>query len=76
QGIRPALGFHAALPKAHDRLLSLTAAGVGALSVHGASSAFALKTSENALQGLVRATGLYLREDGAAGSLQQVDLAV
>lgn len=59
-----------------DRLLSLTAAGVGALSVHGASGPFALKTSENALQGLVRATGLYLREDGAAGSLQQVDLAV
>jgi len=57
-------------------LLSLTAAGVGALSVHGASGPFALKTSENALQGLVRATGLYLREDGAAGSLQQVDLAV
>ncbi|MDS4015917.1 MAG: VCBS repeat-containing protein [Candidatus Accumulibacter sp.] len=59
-----------------DRMTSLAAAGIGALSVHGASSPFALKTSDNALQGLVRSTGLYLREDGAAGSLQQVDLAV
>jgi hypothetical protein len=54
----------------------MAAAGVGALSVLGVSSPFALKTGDNALQGMVRSTGLYLREDGGAGTLQQVDLAV
>ncbi len=59
-----------------DRFVGLTAAGVGALNVRGVSSPFALKTGDNALQGLVRSTGLYLREDGSAGTLQQLDLAV
>lgn len=62
--------------KGDDRLLGMAAAGVGALSVLGVSSPFALKTGDNALQGMVRSTGLYLREDGGAGTLQQVDLAV
>ena len=34
------------------------------------------KDSGNTLQGAVRASGLYLREDGGAGTLQQIDLVV
>jgi hypothetical protein len=59
-----------------DQLLGLAQAGIGALSVASVDSPFALKNSANELQGQIRATGLYLREDGGVGTVQQVDLTV
>lgn len=59
-----------------DRLQGLLQHGVGALYLGKAETPFALKDSANALQGAVRASGLYLREDGGAGTLQQIDLVV
>lgn len=59
-----------------DRLQGLLQHGVGALYLGNADSPFALKDGANALQGAVRASGLYLREDGGAGTLQQIDLMV
>lgn len=59
-----------------DSLQGLLQHGVGALYLGDATTPFALKDSANALQGAVRASGLYLREDGGAGTLQQIDLVV
>lgn len=58
----------------NNHLLGLLQAGVGALYLGKADTPFAVKDSHNVLQGQIRATGLYLRESGAAGTLQQLDL--
>lgn len=54
---------------------SLAGSGVGALYLGRAAGDFSLKEDGAAL-GKVRSTGVYLREDGSAGALQQVDVAV
>ncbi|MCK6435717.1 hypothetical protein [Rivihabitans pingtungensis] len=59
-----------------DQLLSLTEAGVGALFLGSQSTEFSLKDNQQQLQGQVRQTGVFLRENGTAGTLQQIDLAV
>ena len=59
-----------------DLLVTLSQAGIGALSVASVASEFSLKDSGNELLGQIRSTGLYLREDGQVGTLQQVDLTV
>lgn len=57
-------------------LAGLGEKGVGALWLGAADSPFALKDKANRLLGEIRATGVYLAEDGRVGSLQQVDLAI
>lgn len=59
-----------------ERLQGLLQLGIGALYLGKADTPFALKDGNNALQGAVRTSGLYLREDGGAGTLQQIDLVV
>lgn len=59
-----------------ERLVSLKDKGVGALYLGSIETPFSLKDDDNRLRGEVRASGIYLREDGGAGTLQQVDLAV
>jgi hypothetical protein len=59
-----------------EGLVSLKDKGVGALYLGSAQTPFSLKDDDNRLQGQVRASGMYLRENGAAGSVQQIDLAV
>ena len=49
---------------------------MGAISLSRVASPFALKDSDNALMGQVQSTGIYLRESGGVGSIQQVDLTV
>lgn len=56
-------------------LQTLQEAGVGALWLGSVQSEFSLKDGDNQQQGQVRQTGLWLAENGEAGSLQQVDLA-
>lgn len=62
--------------KEAKELAGLGEKGVGALWLGSARSPFALKDEANGLLGEIRASGLYLGEDGRVGSLQQVDLAV
>ena len=62
--------------RGQSTLSSLRERGVGALYLGSSETPFALKDSDNALLGQVRASGLYLNENGSAGSLQQIDLAV
>ena len=59
-----------------DRLRSLREANVGALYLGRVASPFSLRDATNQTLGEVRSTGVYLREDGGAGALQQIDLAV
>ena len=59
-----------------DQLASLHEANVGALSLGRVDTPFALKDNSNALQGQIRSTGIFLQEDGKAGTMQQVDLTV
>lgn len=59
-----------------DTLSTLAQRNVGALYLGNVATPFDLKDSENALQGQVRSSGIYVREDGSAGTLQQVDLVV
>ena len=59
-----------------DSLKSLSALGVGAISLHAVGTPFDIKTAGNQLLGSVVASSVYLREDGAVGSVQQVDLTV
>lgn len=50
--------------------------GVGALYLGRADTPFALKDGGNQELGVVRSTGIYLAENGGAGTLQQIDLTV
>jgi hypothetical protein len=59
-----------------DRLRSLTEAGVGAISLARVATPFSQRGAGNDELGETRATGVYLWENGAAGVVQQVDLAI
>ena len=59
----------------NDSLSTLADKGVGALYLGNIASPFAINDSSNQTQGQVRSTGLYVNQDGSAGTLQQVDLA-
>lgn len=65
-------------PDAHGggALETLQQHGVGALFLGSAATPFALKDGANNTLGAVRASGAYLREQGGAGTLQQIDLMV
>ncbi|EGO62302.1 hypothetical protein [Acetonema longum] len=60
----------------NDQLLALGVAGVGAIYLGHISTEFALKDSSNNHNGQVRSTGVFLRENGTAGTVQHVDLVV
>ena len=60
-----------------QKLLSLKEAGVGAIYLGNVSTEFSDKnvlTGE--LNGIVRRSGIFLREDGGAGTVQHVDFAI
>ncbi len=59
-----------------ESLLSLREAGVGALAVIHAGTAFQLENSAGEIMGAIKANGIFLTEDGEVRSLQEVDLAV
>ena len=59
-----------------DALSTLAQMNVGALYLGSSETPFALTNTENTRLGYVRASGVYLREDGGVGTMQQIDLAV
>ena len=59
-----------------DRLLALGKAGIGAIFLGSADSPFDIKDQNNALAGKVQSTGIFIRENGSAGIVQQLDLVV
>jgi hypothetical protein len=60
----------------NDQFKTLKQANVGALSLSRVSTPFDLKDSNNALLGQIRSSGVFLQDDGKAGTVQQIDLTV
>jgi hypothetical protein len=58
-----------------DVLTGLKAANVGAIYLGNASTSFDMKNADNELLAQVRKTGVYLKENGGAGTVQQIDLS-
>ena len=60
-----------------NQLLSLSDVGIGAIYLGRADTTFSLNdASSNETNAVIRKTGIYLREDGTAGTIQHVDLAL
>lgn len=59
-----------------DTLSTLEQRNVGALFLGNLATPFDLKNNSNDTLCQVRSTGIYLQENGSAGTLQQVDLVV
>ena len=58
-----------------DKLLDLQEANVGAIYLGSAETEFSLKDADtNETQGVIRKTGVYLKETGGTGTLSHVDL--
>lgn len=60
----------------NDRLLALGQAGVGAIYLGHTDTPFQVKDDQNQLQGAVKSSGVYLKENGGTGTVQQLDLVV
>lgn len=60
----------------NDRLLALGEVGIGAIYLGNVATPFDLRNSENNLQGRIQSSGIWVSEDGRAGTVQHVDLAV
>ena len=58
------------------QLIALGQAGVGAIYLGNVTSPFSIKDSSNDMSGQISRTGVFLNEDGAAGTIQHVDLSV
>jgi len=57
--------------------ISLKEADVGAIYLGKASTEFSMKNdTDHATNGIVRSTGIFLKESGGAGTVQHIDLAV
>lgn len=59
-----------------DRLLTIAEAGVGAIYLGHVNTAFTYKNSINASLAELAKTGIYLKESGAAGTVQHIDYFV
>lgn len=59
----------------NDKLISLKEADVGAIYLGSEKTQFSLTGSQNELNGMVRSTGIFLRESGGSGTISQIDLA-
>jgi hypothetical protein len=57
-------------------LQTLAEAGIGALYLGRVAAPFSVRDAANDTLGLMRASSIYVREDGSAGSISQVDLSV
>lgn len=57
-------------------LKSLGESAVGAIALARVATPFDLKSNRNELFGQIRTSGIFLHEDGRAGTIQQIDLAV
>lgn len=60
-----------------DHMQGLLAANIGAIATQSTATLFKFKDANNVEQGVMRAAGVYLQEDGkGAGTVGQVDLMV
>lgn len=62
--------------KGNDVLRGLGAAGIGAIYLGNANTEFSLNAAaDNKTNAVIRQTGMFLYENGNAGTMQQIDLA-
>lgn len=59
-----------------SELMDLKESGIGAIYLGYENTEFSLKNAENQTNAVIQKTGLFLYEDGDAGTVQQMDLAV
>ncbi|WP_378955720.1 hypothetical protein [Pelosinus sp. sgz500959] len=59
-----------------DQLFALGQKGIGAIYLGNVSTEFSVKDNTNQLQGQIRQTGIFLKENGQVGTIQHVDLAI
>lgn len=59
---------------ASSQLRDLQTLGIGAIFLGRVATPFALNNAGNDLLGQVRESGIYAREDGSVGTMQQIDL--
>lgn len=59
----------------NSTLVGLGKAGVGAIYLGNSDTDFSLKSADNTTNAVIRRTGLFLYENGNAGTIQQLDLA-
>ena len=59
----------------HDSLRSLSDFNIAAISVESVATPFRISDHLNQEWGMARATGIFLRDDGSVGSVQQIDLS-
>ncbi len=60
----------------HDQLLALGEVGIGAIYLGSVNTLFSLNDLQNNNLGQIQRTGLFLREDKSAGTIQHIDLAI
>jgi hypothetical protein len=60
----------------NDTLFALGQKGIGAIYLGSAGTAFSLMGQGNKENGIIQKTGIYLNENGTAGTIQHVDLAI
>lgn len=58
----------------NEQLVSLAEKGVGAICLQNMATDFTLTGQDNSTRGAIRNTGFFLYENGAAGSVQHVDV--
>lgn len=58
-----------------DKLYKLSEKGVGAIYLGSASTDFSLVGADGSTNGMIRKTGIFLYENGAAGTVQHLDVA-
>ena len=63
-------------PDGSETLFDIADAGIGAIYLGRADTEFSMTGSDGALQGKIRETGIFLREDGSVGTVQEIDMAV
>lgn len=60
----------------NGQYLSLKSSGIGAIALGNISTPFDVKNPQNELLGQIRTSGIFLHENGKAGTIQQIDLTV
>jgi len=58
----------------NDLIMGIRRKGIGAIYIGYEETPFKINDGQNNLNGLLRASGVYINEDGSVGTIQQIDL--
>jgi hypothetical protein len=62
--------------KGKDQLIAIGKKGIGAIYLGSVNSTFSLKNDNNDTLGQIRQTGVFLNENGTAGTIQHIDISL